>query len=857
MKIILLIATICTIIAVLGLVLIIAIAIGVSASKGSTAKSESGNFVIILTTPNPGEEFTNGYIDLLLSLPTGIKLEGNVLVYLDGIQKYSFKMLPTNLEISTSGLEDGEHHIVVTAKSVNNRRGIGEITVLVNDPKMMLISANYPQVIYPGMDLTISLEVSGNPAYFTVNYSSIFGETVISNSSSIQGSTLTAIENIPSNLVADEKLYTIPIVVYSTDEYTLIIPGIIIFFQLGPTNPFMIEEGVVDMRSFPSNVATNINSLNLILVENFEVSITTGQSVEIPFELDENSLASDLLVGFEGFGQHFIIPIASLQKRNSNSRRASDKTTGSQIVFVLTLPSGSIASGGHVEMLLRLQDMEGDFGQIKRITTTTSTSQTGTLHVRLTWDREADLDIHVMDPNNEEIYYGQRASDMQRGFLDLDSNGDCEIDHRKTENVYYELAISGEYIIRVDLFSACDVTNTINFVVLIEGDGCDMSQTISGSFLPSEADSGGLGSGREVLRYTTTCKQFLVSGTISYVTPMSSANPLGSIVRIVDAFGGIYGTSQVGLDATNSQRGLFSFSYEPDNIDSPLNLEFLSSNNKIDVTDHYGDTHIYRSNDVIYPNNEESAVRHVTIPLSSGSGAFNIMVTLDRMLPLYIAYGGKTSDYPWKANWEHGEYAKDTNYPISYYDENGISVGGNAMDPDEWDESVLLHEFGHLIMDITGAVITGSGSHDGSPISPNFAFSEGYATYLGQKVIGNLIYCDGWCQDLSDLSTISSLGTTAFNDGSSGDISECVVASAAFMLDFDNGLGSMMTDALTNPDKLLKKSNYDRLGTLSAVDFSDMVSIVVCSLGTNNRKSASDLLNKFKLPWIEETGFCE
>ena len=81
----------------------------------------------------------------------------------------------------------------------------------------------------------------------------------------------------------------------------------------------------------------------------------------------------------------------------------------------------------------------------------------------------------------------------------------------------------------------------------------------------------------------------------------------------------------------------------------------------------------------------------------------------------------------------------------------------------------------------------------GSPISPNFAFSEGYPTYLGQKVLVHLIYCDGYCTDLSNIFNLPSIGTRP--RVSSGDISD-VVASAAFKLDFNIGLDTLMI--LTN-----------------------------------------------------------
>ena len=836
-------------------IIFLAVIIGVSAAAsngGVVEPVKSTKFDIIINTTEPHEVFSEGYINLKLSLPRGIKLSGNVRVYLDSVQKYSFKLFPTNLQIPTFGLENGEHNVSVEAMSTDDKTGYGVIVFQVYDPTISLISIDYPSVIYPGMQFAISMEISGNPSYFTANYSTIFGDTELSNSFQKDGTVLTEIKAIPPNLVAAEMFYSIPIVVHSTTHKVLMIPGVKVFFQLGPTNPFTIEEGIINMRSFPSSEPTN-STLNVRIDDNFEISITTGQSIQIPLQLSQVSTGSDILIGFEGFGQHFIIPIASLQNSALNSRRTFEKTgSGNEILFVLKLESGSIVSGSMLTMLIRLRDMAGGYGPIEKITTVTSTSYRGTFHVRLTWNREADLDLHVVDPHNDEIYYGQRASTEQVGFLDLDSNGNCTIDHRNMENIYFELADSGEYIIRVDLYSACSVTESIIYEVLVEG--CSMSQTLVGVFLPSQADFGGLGSGEEVIRFNTNCMEYLVSGKVSYQTPDSYSNPLGSIVRVVDSSGTIYGVSQVELDISSSTCGIYSVPYQPDNINTNMYVEILSSNNKIEVTDHVGRTHVYRTSSFRSSTSRHTTV-NVTISKYHSSGAFNIMVTLTRMLPLYLAYGGKTSDYPRIANWEYGKYAKGTNYPVSYFVDGTLSIGGNAMDPDEWDESVMLHEFGHLILDRTGAVITGSGSHDGSPISPNFAFSEGYPTYLGQKVIGSLNYCDGWCLDLSNLDKLT-LGTTAYNDGSSGYISEDVVASAAFRMDSEVGLGSMMTDSLTDPNKLLKESNYDKLGTTSAVDFSDMVSIVVCPLGVTKRNKANKLLNEYNLPWLSENNFC-
>ena len=206
------------------------------------------------------------------------------------------------------------------------------------------------------------------------------------------------------DLVAVERFYTIPFVVYSTDERTLMVPGIEVFFQLGTTNPFSIDEGIIDMKSFPLTEATNStdSTLDVTVPQNFTLSITTGQSVQVPFQIEERSSGSELLVGFERLGQHFIIPISSLQNGTSVGRRSTRQSGTQTISFSLDLPPGAIESGEEIAMLLSLRNMVGELGPIQRITTLTSRSERGTLHVRLTWDQEVDMDIHVVDPNNEE-----------------------------------------------------------------------------------------------------------------------------------------------------------------------------------------------------------------------------------------------------------------------------------------------------------------------------------------------------------------------------------------------------------------------------------------------------------------------
>lgn len=72
----------------------------------------------------------------------------------------------------------------------------------------------------------------------------------------------------------------------------------------------------------------------------------------------------------------------------------------------------------------------------------------GDVQITLTWDNIADLDLHVIDPNGEEIYWNHKYSNS-KGVLDVD-----DINGYGPENIYwpkYE-APSGDYYVYVRMF---------------------------------------------------------------------------------------------------------------------------------------------------------------------------------------------------------------------------------------------------------------------------------------------------------------------------------------------------------------------------------------------------------------------
>ena len=123
---------------------------------------------------------------------------------------------------------------------------------------------------------------------------------------------------------------------------------------------------------------------------------------------------------------------------------------------------------------------------------------TGDIQVTLSWDRDSDVDLHVIAPGGEEIYYARRQS-PSGGELDLDSNAGCSIDGVRNENITWPVgrAPRGRSTVRVDYWSSCNVAQT-NYTVRVNNGGS--VQIVSGSFTGT-GDRGGAGSGRTVATF--------------------------------------------------------------------------------------------------------------------------------------------------------------------------------------------------------------------------------------------------------------------------------------------------------------------------------------------------------------------
>ena len=94
----------------------------------------------------------------------------------------------------------------------------------------------------------------------------------------------------------------------------------------------------------------------------------------------------------------------------------------------------------------------------------------GDVQVTLIWSNGADLDLHVVDPEGSEIYFGQSTS-PSGGQIDHDDTAGCGSSGSHVENIFWPAggAPSGGYEAYVDNFSGCDGAASFRLRVTVRG----------------------------------------------------------------------------------------------------------------------------------------------------------------------------------------------------------------------------------------------------------------------------------------------------------------------------------------------------------------------------------------------------
>lgn len=96
---------------------------------------------------------------------------------------------------------------------------------------------------------------------------------------------------------------------------------------------------------------------------------------------------------------------------------------------------------------------------------------TGDVQVTLRWTNPVDLDLHVYDPDGEQIWFSNTSS-ASGGALDVDANGQCG-DDAPVENVFWPTdgAPLGSYAVYVVYYQDCGYVGASAYSVALLVDG--------------------------------------------------------------------------------------------------------------------------------------------------------------------------------------------------------------------------------------------------------------------------------------------------------------------------------------------------------------------------------------------------
>jgi hypothetical protein len=132
-----------------------------------------------------------------------------------------------------------------------------------------------------------------------------------------------------------------------------------------------------------------------------------------------------------------------------------------------------------------LIDEQGNVGPYQEVAVGLLMSGTGDVKVTLSFDRLHDLDLHVVEPSGDEIFYDRRFSESG-GQLDLDSGSNCASTGANAENIFWPPggAPAGDYRVSVQNYQQCS-PGEIAFTVRIEHD--NVVNTYTGSFAEGTA----------------------------------------------------------------------------------------------------------------------------------------------------------------------------------------------------------------------------------------------------------------------------------------------------------------------------------------------------------------------------------
>lgn len=233
------------------------------------------------------------------------------------------------------------------------------------------------------------------------------------------------------------------------------------------SNLFNVSEAVFQNAALPASTSSDvitgieINDQALANGSNF-ITVTSSE------EYDR------FYIGVEGeSGYYEIVPTNILE---TSATRAS--ALYSYIIFL----NYGANYNRNITMLVKARKTNGSITQAyRKAIRYVQTGISGDLAINLTFSNEKDVDLRLITPSGDEIYYGNRTRTVRdevgdsiiRYGLDHDSNAGCRIDGLKNENIVIpDIAVEpGIYEVRVDMYSNCVKTLATSWQLVVRYKG--------------------------------------------------------------------------------------------------------------------------------------------------------------------------------------------------------------------------------------------------------------------------------------------------------------------------------------------------------------------------------------------------
>ena len=396
---------------------------------------------------------------------------------------------------------------------------------------------------------------------------------------------------------------------------------------------------------------------------------------------------------------------------------------------------------------------------------------TGDVQVGIVWNTPTDVDLHVTEPGGETLYFGNKNS-ATGGQLDLDSNAGCSIDGVNAENIFWPAGQSpvGDYTARVHMWSDCGVAATSGTITIKR---CNEDPIVESFALGSTGDD-------MSWPFDSSCAQ-QISGRVKYEDFAVGAAGLAAAGRLVPARQVLVqvvrrSDDTVLSDGYTNAAGDYRITFDNDG-DAGVYVRVLAQadtdTNKQQVQALDGTLYSWETTET-FDETEDSVRENINFEIKSAdkAGALNLMdVGLRSQDYARASLGAALRAVTWK--WTEGSMPEGKNY--SYHRAGTLWVLSSATDPDEYDDPVLGHEFGHFVMWAVSTNNSPNGQHHpNNQVDARLAWSEGWGTFFGQAALGHPLYVDT-TRNGAGASTVGnrwSIETTpaAFPKGNAGNV---------------------------------------------------------------------------------------